>query len=193
MPSRLRRYDQPGHAHFWTISCFHRLSFFWEDSVKQVAIDALRLLQTKHRICLLGYVIMPEHVHVLLFPHVRHDRTIVPISDLLRDFKQHAGFHGKARLRDYWRRYGRLWSDPLNDWAVGKLGDRSFWNTRGHDFNINDHDTLLGKLEYCHNNPVKRGLVASASDWAWSSQRFFQSGDASILAMDWKGEYPVDW
>ena len=193
MPTHLKRFDVPGHAHFWTISCFHRLSFFWENSVKQVAIDGLRQLQTKHGICLLGYVVMPEHVHVLLYPQARGSQIPVPISDLLRDFKQLVGFHGKARLRDYWREHGRLWSNPLNAWANGKLESQAFWNTRGHDFNIDRHETLLEKLEYCHNNPVKRGLVGSAVDWKWSSCRFFAAGDHSMIAMDWHGEYPIEW
>ena len=193
MPTHLKRYDVPGQAHFWTISCFHRLSFFWEDSIKQVAIDGLDHMRKKHGICLMGYVVMPEHVHVLLYPHRRGSEAPVPVSDLLRDFKQFVGFYGKERLRDYWRGYGRLWSDPLNDWALGKLGEQAFWNPRGHDFNIDRHETLLEKVDYSHNNPVKRGLVAAAADWKWSSYRFFEMRDRSTLAMDWKGEYPIDW
>jgi putative transposase len=193
MPTHLRRADIAGHVHFWTISCFHRLSFFWEDSVKQVAIDALRQLKSKYGSCLLAYVIMPEHVHVLLFPQTRGSMVPVPISDLLRDFKQSVGFHGKARLRDYWRAHGKLWSDPLNAWANGAFGSQAFWNTRGYDFNIDSHATLLEKVEYCHNNPVKRGLVARAEEWKWSSRRFFNCDDRSMLEMDWKGEYPIRW
>jgi putative transposase len=193
MPSRLKRFDVPGHAHFWTISCFHRLSFFWEDSVKQVAVDGLDKMRVKHGICLLGYVVMPEHVHVLLYPQIRGSQIPISISDLLRDFKQFVGFHGKVRLRDYWREHKRLWSEPLNAWAQGRLGSQDFWNTRCHDFNIDQHATLLEKLEYCHNNPVKRGLVLKADEWKWSSCRFFSSEDRSVLPMDWRGEYPIEW
>ncbi|HEY7117859.1 MAG TPA: transposase [Tepidisphaeraceae bacterium] len=193
MPTHLRRSDAPGRVHFWTISCFHRLGFFWDDSVKQVAIDGLKRIREKHGICLVGYVIMPDHVHVLLYPHRRADPKPVPISSLLRDFKQHVGYYGKERLRDYWRAHRSLWSRPLNDWAAGKLGAQDFWNTRGYDFDIDRHDTLLEKVEYCHNNPVKRGLVAIRADWKWSSFRFFDLKDESLLAMDWRGEYPLSW
>jgi len=54
MPTALRRYDVRGHAHFWTISCFHRLGLFHLDSVKRVAVDGLRHVREKHGICLLG-------------------------------------------------------------------------------------------------------------------------------------------
>lgn len=193
MPSRLRRSDVVGHAHFWTISCYNRLSFFWWDPVKQVAIDGLASLRQKHRICLLGYVIMPEHVHVLLFPRRRYAAEPVPISRLLADFKQYVGFYGKRVLRDYWRQHRRLWSMPLNDWASGRLPEQAFWTTRGYDFDLYGREKVYEKLEYCHNNPVRRGLVAHAVDWQWSSCRFFELGERSVLAMDWDGGWPIDW
>lgn len=65
MPSHLHRHDEPGHAHFWTISCYRRLQFFHDDGMKRVVIEALRALQTTLGVCLVGYVVMPEHVHVL--------------------------------------------------------------------------------------------------------------------------------
>ena len=43
---------------------------------------------------------------------------------------------------------------------------------------------LEEKLNYMHNNPVKRGLVRSPGDWPWSSWRFYFLQDASILRMD---------
>ena len=54
MPTGLRRYDQPGHIHFWTISCFRRLSFFHDDRTKRVAVDGLGVLQQCFDVCLVG-------------------------------------------------------------------------------------------------------------------------------------------
>jgi hypothetical protein len=110
-------------------------------------------------------------VHVLLYPQRRGDTQPVPISRLLQAFKQHTGFYGKRRLQDLLKQRGRLWSEPLNEWARGGLPGKSIWNTRGYDFNINREDTLLEKLEYCHHNPVIRDLVDSADQWPWSSYR----------------------
>jgi REP element-mobilizing transposase RayT len=64
VPTRLHRYDVPGHTHFWTFSTYRRLTFFWHDDIKHVALDGLRHLQSKFNICLVGYVIMPEHMHI---------------------------------------------------------------------------------------------------------------------------------
>ena len=54
MPSGLRRYDEPGHIHFWTISCFRRLSFFHDDGMKRVAVEGLGVLQQCFDVCLVG-------------------------------------------------------------------------------------------------------------------------------------------
>jgi REP element-mobilizing transposase RayT len=50
--------------------------------------------------------------------------------------------------------------------------------------NIWSEKKRLEKLNYMHNNPVKRGLVAQPGDWPWSSWRFYYLGDRSVLAMD---------
>jgi len=193
MPGHLRRYDQQGDVHFWTISCQRRLTFFHDDSVKQVVIDGLRVLQQRFGVCLIGYVVMLEHVHVILYPRVRGNDLSIPISSLLHAFKKHVGFHGKQRLREVWRAQGSLWSDPLNTWATGKKNEQSIWTVRGYDFNVREQRTLIEKLDYCHKNPVTRGLVDRAEDWPWSSYRYYELGDESLLKMDWDGGWPIVW
>ena len=49
------------------------------------------------------------------------------------------------------------------------------------------------KLDYCHKNPLTRGLVDDPADWKWSSYRFYEFGDRSVLPMDWDGSWPIEW
>ena len=193
MPSHLPRYDEPGHTHFWTISCYRRLQFFHDDGMKRVVIEALRTLQTTLGVCLVGYLVMPEHVHVLLYPHARGTDVPIPIGNVLQVFKQYVGRLGKERLRDVWRRHQRLWSEPLNRWAKGSFDKQEVMNTRGYDRNIFTERELREKLDYCHKNPITRGLVGDAADWKWSSYRFYEFGDRSVLPMDWDGCWPIEW
>jgi hypothetical protein len=58
------------------------------------------------------------------------------------------------------------------------------WQRRSYPFNVYSEKKRLEKLDYMHNNPVKRGLVSSPGDWAWSSWRFYYLQDTSLLAMD---------
>ena len=193
MPTRLHRYDEPGHTHFWTASCYRQLDFFGHEAMKTVVVEGLRMLQQRFGICLIAYVVMPDHVHLILYPHAPGQAEPVPVSKLWHAFKKHIGFHGKQCLRDLWRANGRLWSDSLNTWARGCYGKQSVMHTRGYDFNIDRQDTLLEKIDYCHKNPITRGLVDRAEDWRWSSYRYYELADASVLSMDWDGAWPVIW
>jgi len=165
VPTQLFRYDIPGHSHFWTISCYRRLTFFWHDAMKRIVIDALRSVQERYRVGLIGYVVMPEHVHLVLYPHPPRTDTPIGISTILHAFKKHVGFHGKQLLTKLTDKEGRLWSDPLTAWANKTPESRSLWTTRGYDFNIDRYETLREKLDYCHKNSVTRGLVTCAEDW----------------------------
>lgn len=193
MPTHLHRYDVAGHVHFWTISCYRRLGFFWHDELRRVVVEGLRILQRRFNVCLIAYVIMPDHVHVILYPHSRGDDEPIPISRLLHAFKQHVGHHGKVALRQVYQKEGQLWSDPLNAWALGSHAKQVIWSPRGYDFNIDRHDTLLEKIDYCHKNPIGRGMVESADQWVWSSFRFYEFQDPSVLSMGWDGGWPIIW
>lgn len=74
MPSRLKRYQTEGHNHFLTFSCYRRLPFLNDDHARTVFLDLLETLRRRHQFLLFGYVLMPEHVHLLLtalFPGLR--------------------------------------------------------------------------------------------------------------------------
>jgi putative transposase len=161
--------------------------------MKQVVVDGLRVLQNRFSVCLVAYVVMPEHLHLIVYPHAKGNDQPTPISRLWHAFKKHVGFHGKQCLRGVWRQNGELWSDPLNAWARRKLEKQIIINTRGYDFNIDQQKTLLEKIDYCHKNPVTRGLVERPEDWPWSSYRYYELDDCRILKMDWDGDWPIVW
>jgi len=189
VPTRLHRYDFPGLMHFWTFSTYRRLTFFWHDAIKQIAVDGLRHLQSKFSICLVGYVIMPEHLHVLLYPHARGEPTPQPISKLLHAFKRKVGQEGKKALKQF-AREDRPWAEPIRQWMQA---DEPFFQTRGYDFNVETHDKLIEKLNYCHKNPLTRRPVTDAADWHWNSYRYYGFDDETVLRMDWDWAWPIRW
>ena len=189
----LVRSDVPGLIHFWTISCYQRLPFFTRDCMREVVVSGLRQLQLRHEVCLIAYVVMPEHVHVVLLPHGRGRADPMPIETLFATFKRHVGYYGKQVLREVWRQEHRLWTSSLNGWAHDERGSRSLWTTRGYDFNVTQQAKLCEKIDYCHKNPVTRRMVERAEEWKWSSYRFYEFGDESVLRMDWDGRWPIEW
>jgi|SRR5271168_2665734 len=143
MPSDLKRLHQSGQTHFITFSCYHRQPFFLTDSSEKTFETALERVQRNFDLCVYGYVVMPEHVHLLISEPLQQS-----LSDALKSLKQ-----GVSR---------RLLGDAEH-----------FWQRRYYDFNIRNTRQFSEKLRYIHRNPVKRGLCQRPEDWEWSSFRHY--------------------
>jgi putative transposase len=85
---RCKRYDVPGDAHALTFSCFHRLPLFSPERACHWMLDALKLGQERDRFDLWAYVVMPEHVHLVILPHQG-----AQISRILKTIKQSVSQH----------------------------------------------------------------------------------------------------
>jgi putative transposase len=202
MPSRLRRHDEFGHVHFVTASCYRRLQFFRHPGARDAFVETMKVVRDKLRIRWLGYVVMPEHVHFLVLPQAVGAPDVVPISLVLHDLKGLSGKDCKQALRECWRRHGSLGTAVLDAWATagatpasaaaGRAPRKRFWKERGYDFNIIEEDKIVEKLDYMHANPVRRGLVERPEQWRWSSYRYYELGDDSMISMDWDGSLPIE-
>jgi len=108
---------------------------------------------------LIAWVVMPEHVHLLVAPPVAGQ---VDIGSLLKRIKQsHA-----TKVITHWRRHNATIHERIHE-SNGRV---RYWQPGGgFDRNVRDHEELLAVVDYIHANPVKRGLVARKSDWRWSS------------------------
>ncbi len=78
----------------------------------------------------------------------------------------------------------------MDAWALGS-GARSFWKTRAYAFTVTTEKALHAKLDSIHKNPITRGLVERAEQWVWSSFRYYEYDDDSVIAMDWDGSWPM--
>jgi putative transposase len=174
---QVRSYNEPGHAHELTYSCFRRLPLLSRDRSREWAIDALASARHRCDLALWAYVIMPEHVHVIVYPrqpvyHVRLIRTALKVPV-------------QRKALAFLRRHAPRYLDRLRDEQPNGAVHYRFWQRGGgYDRNITDPATLHVMIEYIHNNPVRRGLVANPTDWPWSSARFYAGMPNVLLAMD---------
>ena len=158
MPSGLKRYYGKGHLHFVTFSCFQRRPYFKAARARDVFVRELDGIRQKAGFRLLGYVVMPEHVHLLMSEPAQGTPSTV-----LHDLKLRVA----KRLRHRRKRGGdRQRELPFAHCAEP---EHSFWQARFYDFNVYTEGKKKEKLNYMHANPVKRGLVSRAKDWKWSS------------------------
>jgi putative transposase len=169
---KVRSYNIPGDAHELTFSCFRLMPLLNRDRTRRWFVDAMEAARTDLHLHWWAYVIMPEHVHVLVWPRdpeyeVRLIRTALKVPV-------------QRKALQYLRQKAPAFLEHLRDRQPNGKVEHRFWQRGGgYDRNVMEHSTLLTMIEYIHNNPVRRGLVASPTDWIWSSARFY-AGEPNV-------------
>ena len=162
-------YDRDGDAHFLTFSCFRRLPLLSKDRSCQWMVDAISLSRSKHPFDLWAWVIMPEHVHLVLWPH-----TGVRISSILTTMKQSVSRRAILWLKEHASAY---LSELCDQQPNGKSSYRFWQRGGGYDRNLRSTRDIHEKIRYVHQNPVRRGLVERIEDWRWSSASAWKSAE----------------
>jgi putative transposase len=138
MPTNLKRYQTSGADHFITFSCYRRRPLLHNDPARLLFLGELERLRSRHDFHVYGYVLMPEHVHLLLSEPKAH-----VLATTLNVLKHETSQHLKG-------------------------DNKQFWQRRYYDFNVLTQRKFREKLRYMHRNPVKRGLVGNPEDWPGS-------------------------
>jgi putative transposase len=168
---RVRHLDIPGHAHELTFSCYQRLPLLEHDRHKAMLSEAIDRAMLRHEFRLVGFVYMPEHVHLIVHPR----RAECRVSSLLYAIKRPHSHRVKSDMADH----GDPWLSGLTiRERPGKMVFRFWQEGSGYDRNLVDPDTLRAAVEYAHANPVRRGLCRNPGQWKWSSWHHYHEGSA---------------
>lgn len=168
MPKNLKRYYGSGDLHFITCSCYHRQPILGTPQRRDLFLRVLEQVRQKYRFVVLGYVVMPEHFHLLMSePQLGTPSTVLQAVKL--GFARRVLLQGETPI-----------ASPLH-----------IWQRRFYDFNVWTEAKRIEKLRYLHRNPVTRGLVEQPEEWPWSSFRSYAHGetgpvrvnDGQVLAM----------
>lgn len=168
-----RRYTGRGDLHFITFSCYQRRPLLGTVRARKLFVRILGEVRARHEFLLVGYVVMPEHVHLL----ISEPKRLTP-SRVLQILKQRVSRKMRGKRRKTPTQQLRFKFPE----AEGEL--RRFWQRRFYDFNVYSRAKIREKLEYMHANPVKRNLVKHSKDWPWSSFSFYTSGEAVLTAIN---------
>jgi putative transposase len=154
----LKRYYGNGDLHFITFSCYRRVPLLSAPEIRDRFLSVLEEVRQKYDFVVLGYVVMPEHVHLLISEPVVGNPSLA-----MQVLKQRT-----SRLTPH--------------------HERRFWQLRFYGFNVFSDSKRLEKLDYMHMNPVRRGLVVRPEEWRWSSYRYYALREKGPVAVDqgWK-------
>lgn len=167
MPRNLKRYYGAGDLHYITCSCYHRRPWLGSARRRDLFLAVLEAMRRKYAFVVVGYVVMPEHIHLLMSEPQHGDPSVVMQAVKI-------GFARRLLSR---ARHSCQLCLPTHTPA-------HIWQRRFYDFNVWTEKKRIEKLRYMHRNPVKRGLVAEPDQWHWSSFRFYAYGEAGIVRVN---------
>ena len=169
MPSGLKRYYGAGYLHFITFSCYQRRPVLGSARRRDLLVDILEQVRRSYKFVLVGYVVMPEHVHLLLGEPERGNPSVV-----VQVLKQRFSRRLRRGLRRVHPAQGLLWKEERP----------AIWQRRFYDFVVWTEHKRVEKLRYIHRNPVKRGLVQKPEQWKWSSFRAYAYGERGAVLVN---------
>ena len=137
---------------------------------RDLFLKVLEQVRQRYVLVVVGYVVMPEHIHLLLSEPQKKNLSVV-MQALKLGFARRV-LAGQRRRRN--PSQGNLFEH----------GPQHVWQKRFYDFNVWTARKRAEKLRYMHENPVRRGLVASPELWRWSSYRAYFCGEPGPVAVN---------
>ncbi|GIL15111.1 MAG: transposase [Chloroflexota bacterium] len=174
----LPRIRADGYIYYITSVLHTRLPIFTKPSFIIPLLDSFNYYRFQYDFKLLGYVIMPDHFHILIHPQGQAET----VSDAMRDFKRFTSGRitrqAKMERKLDWVAAFEIAGDETSR-AEYKVWQDSFWETA-----IWSEKFLREKLNYIHLNPVRAGLVENPQDYPYSSFRNYELNDETLIEID---------
>jgi len=157
-----------------------------EDEWRKLLCEAIGRAVDRHDFRLFAFVLMPEHVHLIVQPRTAllGEPAVAPtgspaseVDDLLFAIKRPYSFRIKQRLIA--QRSSLLQTLTVRQ-RPGVMTFRYWQEGPGYDRNLKQARSIEAAIDYVHMNPVRRGLCERCIDWKWSSARWFLEPDRRI-------------
>jgi REP element-mobilizing transposase RayT len=171
--SRYKIYE-PTHPHFLTCTILHWLPLFTNQESVQIIIDSLTHLQKSDNMTIFSYVILENHLHLVA--------NSDDISKTMQKFKSYTAYELLKLLQK------KNAQTLLKQFAFHKKAHKThttyqIWEEGFHPKLIQSEKMMMEKINYIHNNPVKRGYVDETIHWRYSSARDY-NGTVGLLEVE---------
>ncbi|MES2426335.1 MAG: transposase [Bacteroidota bacterium] len=164
--------------YYMTFTIVGWIDVFSRQSYRDVVIDSLKYCQKNKGLHLHAYVIMSNHIHLIVSVDEGHT-----ISDFVRDCKK---FTAKQILDDIENNT----TESRRDWMLHQFKYYASRHSRNEHYQLWQHENhfvelsspafMQQKIDYIHENPVKAGLVYRAEDYVYSSASNYADIDKII-------------
>ena len=162
---RRRSSNDADSAHALTFTTWRRQPFLASDRAGRWLAESIEHARARHHLDLWAFVMMPDHVHLIIWP-----RAELNLAKLLASVKLPVARRVIAHVRQAAPQRLAVFEDKQPNGACA----HRFWQRGGgYDRDLRDAGTIHATIDYIHANPVRRGLVAHPNDYQWSSAAFF--------------------
>jgi putative transposase len=182
MRSRNRKdFEIFGSLYYVTSTIVGFIRVFDDRRICDIFMENLSFYQQRGDFSLIAYVLMPEHFHLILKTNAEHS-----VSQCIGNFKRITSRQISSFLNSDCQ--FQLLSNLRIMAALEPASDSRIWKPRFDCFVVIKEATLGQKINYIHNNPVKRGLIENCEDWPYSSARNYARREDTIIPVDveWK-------
>jgi REP element-mobilizing transposase RayT len=171
--SRYKIYE-PTHPHFITLTVLHWIPLFTNTKSVDILLESFRYLQESDNLKIYSYVILENHLHL-----------VASSDDIAKTIKKFKSFTAKKLLELLQKENIKTILEQLAFYkkAHKKMTTYQVWQEGMQPKLIQNEKIMLQKIEYIHNNPLKRGYVDEAKHWRYSSARDYE-GKKGLLDIE---------
>ena len=162
--SRYKIYE-PTHPHFITLTVLHWIPLFTRVESVDILLDSFKYLQKSDNLVIYSYVILENHLHL-----------VVSSDDLSKSIKKFKSYTAKKLIQLLQKQNVKTILDQLTFYKKAHKKDTTYqvWQEGMQPKLIQDENTMIQKINYIHNNPVKRGYIDEPKHWRYSSARDYE-------------------
>jgi putative transposase len=158
MASSYSIHDQHA-AHFVTFTVHQWVDVFTRKLYVEIILDSLRFCQTNKELDIYAWVIMSNHLHLILQNKNGY------LSDTIRDFKKYTSTQIVRAIAENRTESRKRWLL----WLLKKEDGICFWEEGYHGEVIYTREFFESKLRYIHLNPVRANIVEKEEEYLYSS------------------------
>jgi len=169
--------QEDNRAYFLTCTVVNWLPLFSDPAIVEILFGSLRFLQENDRLTIYAYVVMENHLHMVV--------SSENLSKEMGDFKS---FTATEIIKYLEAKGNQFYLAQLKANKLSHKTDRTYqlWQEGSHPQMIDGDAMMRQKVEYIHANPVRRGYVDEAADWRYSSARNYERGEGLLeVCKEW--------
>lgn len=173
MRSRYKHLE--GRIHFVTSTIVDWIPLFTSDKYYAIIINAIKHYQAEKDLKIYAYVFLDNHFHLVL--------SCEDLTNMMRSLKRFTATRIIKQIKEDRK------SDILEKLKKEKKGYKinstyQVWQEGFHPKQIISEVMFFQKIEYIHQNPVRKGLVEEVTDWKYSSARYYYLEEEGLIKIE---------